>query len=63
MLRKILQIFTRTYKEETKYQEFLANNIELFKVNGTNESIDNKIDRLSSSNYVSNFCINYRNNL
>ena len=63
MIKKILQVFTRAYREETKYQEFLANNIELFKVNGTNESIDNKVNRLKSNNYVSNFCINYSNNI
>lgn len=63
MIKKILQVFTKAYKEETKYQEFIADNIDLFKLNSTSESINNKVDRLKSSKYVSNFCIKYSNNL
>lgn len=63
MIKKLLQVFTKAYKAETRYQEFIGNNIDLFKLNSTSESIDNKVDRLKSSKYVSNFCIKYSSNL
>jgi hypothetical protein len=31
-LKKILQVFTKEYKEETEYREFMKNNIDKFKL-------------------------------
>lgn len=32
LFKKILQVFTKEYKEETEYREFMKNNIDKFKL-------------------------------
>lgn len=32
LFKKILEVFTKEYKEETEYREFMENNIDKFKL-------------------------------
>ena len=53
---KFLDVFTKSYTEETAYREFLDENREIFLLTPqASESIDNKIDRLRTQNFSSNF--------
>ena len=46
-LKKLLEVFTKEYKEETKYREFMKQNIDKFKCPSYNfESVDDKVARL-----------------
>ena len=46
-MNKILKVFTKEYKEETKNEEFMEKNIDQFKLKSYNhESVDEKVKRL-----------------
>ena len=46
-MNKILKVFTKEYKEETKNEEFMEKNIDQFKLKNYNhESVDEKVKRL-----------------
>jgi hypothetical protein len=59
MLEKILEVFSKEYKEETKYLEFLEKNKNIFKLNDDSEDINLKIKRLSDKELKSDFKIKY----
>ena len=55
MLSKVCAIFTREYKKETEYREFMENMIHCFKLNTNSEDIEEKVKRLVDKNFVSVF--------
>lgn len=58
MTNKIMQVFTKEYKQETKYIDLLRKAHQSLKLEtGENESIDDRVKRLSSRNFVSNFIV------
>ena len=62
-MNKILEVFTKRYREETKYQIFMEKHRDLFKLNGDSFNVDESIDRLRKINFHSDFHvdINYDN--
>jgi hypothetical protein len=46
MLNEILKVFTKEYREETKYREFLREMLPNLKLQSDNEDIDSKIEIL-----------------
>lgn len=54
-MNKVLEVFTKQYREETKYQIFMEKHKDLFKLNGDNFNVDETIDRLRKNGFHSNF--------
>lgn len=54
MFRKILYVFTKEYRYETKYREFLYRMRECVKLKTDSESVDEMVRRLSDQGFVSN---------
>lgn len=46
MLRKICEVFTKEYRKETEYREFVSKMAYQFKLNDDNEDIEDKVARL-----------------
>ena len=57
MKKEILYVFSKEYKKEIEYREFMENNIDKFKLKEESESADEKIKRLQNINFKSNFNI------
>ena len=61
-IKKILEVFSKEYKEETKYREFMKQNVDSLKQSKEDsvdeESVDEKVKRLINKDYKSNFKIN-----
>lgn len=57
MLRKVHEVFTKDYKEETEFRAFTHDMLQHFKLKNTNESVEEKVKRLSDKKFVSNFNI------
>lgn len=53
MLSKVREVFTKEYREETQYREFMSEMLPEFRLKNTSESIDQKVDRLIEINYES----------
>lgn len=58
MLSKVCEVFTKEYRKETAYQEFVSKMLCCYKLNNNSESVERKVERLQKENYVSNFKIN-----
>ena len=54
-INAVKEVFTKEYKEETKYLEFQEKMVSKIKLKGTSESIDDKMNRLAG--YTSNCSI------
>lgn len=57
MLSKVLEVFTKEYRKETEYREFMEKNLDIFKLNNKSEDIETKVKRLKDKGFVSNFRI------
>jgi uncharacterized protein YeeX (DUF496 family) len=57
MLNKILEVFTREYKKETEYQEFIETMRNKFKLNCGMEDVEKKIELFKDKNVTTNFKI------
>lgn len=58
MLSKVYEVFTKDYKEETKFREFIRNMLPHFKLKDSSEIVEETVKRLSDKEFVSNFHIN-----
>lgn len=59
IFKEILYVFTAEYRKQVEYYELMQSMKEHIKLNGNSEeSVDEKINRLSSSEYESNCSIN-----
>lgn len=59
IIKKVLDVFSEEYREETRYRECMKQNMDKMKFKlATEEDVDKKIKRLESRNYESNFKIN-----
>ena len=50
MFKKLLEVFTRQYKRDTDYYEFMESRINDFKLNDNSESVETKVERLIRNN-------------
>ena len=57
MLNKILEVFTREYKKETEYQEFIETVRNKFKLNYGMEDVEKGIELFKDKNVTTNFKI------
>ena len=57
MVNKVREVFTKEYKRETRYQEFMERMVHVFELNNKSENIDDKIKRLKDKDFVSEFSI------
>ena len=57
MLRKILEVFTRKYREETEYREFLEKSLPKMCLRTGNYNAEEGIIKLSNRGFQSNFKI------
>lgn len=55
MLREICKVFTKRYREETRYQEFLQSFVPRAKLKDDGENLTAILDRLRNAGYKSNF--------
>jgi hypothetical protein len=58
-MNKILEVFTKQYKEETKYQIFMEKNVDRIKLQSNNYDVEERIQRLKNKNLKSNFRVGY----
>ena len=59
IIKKVLDVFSEEYREETRYRECMKQNMDKMKFKlATEEDVDKKIKRLELRNYESNFKIN-----
>lgn len=58
MLKKVREVFTKEYREETEYCEFMEKMLHNFKLNNKSESVEEKVKRLMDKGFVSDFTIN-----
>ena len=49
MIKEILKVFSKKYREETKYIEYMKDNIDNFKLKDNAESVEDKVNRLRKS--------------
>ena len=54
-MNRIIEVFTRKYKEEIKYREFMKHNIDYFKLKSDNYDVNTIINNLG--------CINFNKNI
>ena len=52
---KIKEVFTKEYKEETEYREFMESNINNFRLESDNYNANESIESLKISNFKNNF--------
>lgn len=52
------EVFTKDYKEETEFREFIRNMLPHFKLKDSREIVEETVKRLSDKEFVSNFHIN-----
>ena len=52
------EVFTKDYKEETEFREFIRNMLPHFKLKDSSEIVEETLKRLSDKEFVSNFHIN-----
>lgn len=57
---KIFEVFSKEYKKETERFEFFKRNLDVFKLETTSVSIDDKIKKLIDENFVSSFKIDIK---
>jgi len=55
--KKVLEVFSKEYKEETEYREFMEQNKDRIKYKSSENNIDKRIKALKNNNYKSNFNI------
>lgn len=55
MLNKVYEVFTKEYKKETKYREFMEKMLPSFELNNKSEDVEEKVKRLVNKNFISNF--------
>lgn len=55
MLRKILEVFTRKYKEETEYREFLEKSLSKMRLRTNGFDVEESVSRLADRGFKSNF--------
>ena len=55
MLKDVMEVFSRDYAKETLYREKTKQAVDSFKLKNNAEAIEDKIERLRSINYKSNF--------
>lgn len=51
MLRKICEVFTKEYRKETEYREFMLKMAYQFKLNDDSEDIEDKVARLQRKGF------------
>lgn len=51
MLRKICEVFTKEYRKETEYIEFMSKMVYQFKLNDDGEDIEDKVARLQKKGF------------
>ena len=54
MLKEIKYVFSKEYKEDTDYYEFILKMRKYIKLNCPSESVDDKVQRLKDLNFISN---------
>ena len=52
---KIIEVFTKEYREETEYREFLEDNVDKAKLKGSNFNVDASVENLKYINFRNNF--------
>lgn len=55
MLSKVLEVFKKRYRRETEYMEIEYSMLPGFKLKNKNESVEDRIKRLSDKNFISGF--------
>ena len=55
MLRKVCEVFTKEYRQETRYREFMEEMLHSFELNNKSEDIEKKVKRLTDKNFISDF--------
>ena len=55
MLNKVCEVFTKEYRKETKYREFMEKMLHSFELNNKSEDVEKKVKRLVDKNFVSDF--------
>lgn len=55
MLSKVREVFTKEYKKETEYREFMEKMLHSFELNNKSEDVEEKVKRLLDKNFVSDF--------
>lgn len=54
MLKEILEVFTKEYRQEGEYMEYARKMIPCMKLKDNSEDVDDKIQRLMDEKFVSN---------
>ncbi len=57
---KILQVFTKEYRDKTKMYECLEENSDVFKLNDEGFDVEENVKTLIKKNYKSNFKIDIK---
>ena len=55
MFGRIREVFTKKYKKETEYREFVGKMLHRFELNNESEKIKEKVERLKNKGFISNF--------
>ena len=51
MLKKILEVYTKEYKRETRYRKLMERNLQRFKLNDDSEDVNIKVKRISDKKF------------
>lgn len=57
MWAKVCEVFTKEYRREIEYRDFLIKRVSHFKLNTRCDAVENNVKRLSDKQFVSQFKI------
>ncbi|MBQ8117263.1 MAG: hypothetical protein IJ794_00505 [Lachnospiraceae bacterium] len=55
MLKEVREVFTKEFRDEVEYREFMQKKLYSFKLNNQSEAVEDIIKRLQDKNFQSNF--------
>lgn len=55
MLKEVREVFTKEFRNEVEYREFMQKKLYSFKLNNQSEAVEDIIKRLQDKNFQSNF--------
>lgn len=58
MMKRILEVFGKEYKQEMKYQEIESAMVDDFKLKNKSDDVEEIVKRLKNSSFSSNFKMN-----
>lgn len=57
MLRMVQEVFSKEFRQDVEYVDFMHKRLDAFKLNNNCEKVENIVERLKNNDFESNFDI------